>query len=130
MECALQLTENEIIQRYLDLYNTFDIEKMVDLFADDCLFQNINNSSGSIECRGKEALYKMAMQSATYFSMRSQRVTNWIISRDKIAVEIEYNATVARDLPNGLKKGEAIRMNGVSIFEFCEGKIKRLADFS
>ncbi len=57
-------------------------------------------------------------------------MTNWIIGKNKIAVEIDYEATLAQDLPSGAKKGTRLKLKGISIFEFQSGKIKRLIDFS
>ncbi len=122
--------EQKIVESYINFYNTFQIDEMADLFTEDWLFQNISNSSGSIECRGKEELLKLATQSALLFKERKQIITNWVIGEHKIAVEIDYIATLAHDLPNGLKKGDRLELKGVCIYEFEAGKIKRLADFS
>lgn len=124
------LAEQTIVESYISFYNSFQIDEMADLFSQDCLFQNISNASGSIECRGKEELLKLATQSALLFKERKQTVTNWVIGKNKIAVEIDYQATLAHDLPQGLKKGEQLQLKGVCIYEFENGKIKRLVDFS
>jgi steroid delta-isomerase-like uncharacterized protein len=123
-------SERALVERFVELYNSFKIDEMVDLFTEDCLFQNISNSSGITECRGQEDLRKLAQQSATIFSSRKQTVTNWVIGDNQVAVEIDYVATLTQDLPNGLKKGTTLNLKGVSIYEFESGKIKRLVDFS
>lgn len=123
-------SEQIIVESYINYYNTFQIDEMADLFTEDCIFQNISNASGSIECRGKEELLKLATQSALLFKERKQSISNWVIGKNKIAVEIDYIATLAHDLPNGLKKGERLELKGVCIYEFEAGKIKRLVDFS
>lgn len=122
--------EQSVVESYISFYNSFQIDEMGDLFTEDCLFQNISNASGSIECRGKEELLKLATQSALLFKERKQTVTNWVIGKNKIAVEIDYEAIVAHDLPNGLNKGAQLQLKGVSIYEFENGKINRLVDFS
>lgn len=122
--------EKKVVENYIQFYNTFQIDEMADLFADDCLFQNVSNSARSIECKGKEDFLKLATQSALLFKERKQSITNWIVSPNKIAVEIDYVGTLAHDMPNGLKKGESLQLKGVSIYEFENGKIKRLVDFS
>lgn len=122
--------EQNNVESFIKFYNSFQIDEMGELLTDDCLFQNISNSSGSIECRGKEEFLKLATQSALLFKERKQTITNWVIGKNKIAVELDYDATLAHDLPNGLKKGERLQLKGVSIYEFESGKIKRLVDFS
>jgi len=122
--------EKRIVENFIEFYNSFQIDEMGDLFAEDCLFQNISNSSGSIECKGKEEFLKLATKSALLFKERKQVITNWIIGDHKIAVEIEYQAILAHDIPSGLKRGEKLELKGVSIYEFEMGKIRRLVDFS
>jgi len=122
--------EQKIVERFIHFYNSFQIDDMADLFAEDCLFQNISNSAGSIECRGKEEFLKLATQGALLFTERKQTITNWIVDKNKIAIEIDYVGILAHDTPNGLKKGERLQLKGVSIYEFESGKIKRLVDFS
>jgi steroid delta-isomerase-like uncharacterized protein len=124
------LKQQETVERYIHLYNTFQINEMVELFTNDCIFTNFSNSSAPSECKGKEELLKLAIGSAGFFESRKQTVTNWVIAENKVAVEIDYEATFVQDLPNGLKKGQPLKMKGISIFEFESGKIKRLLDFS
>lgn len=126
----MQTKLRDIVEKYIVLYNSFEIEKMAELFVEDCVFQNISNSSGITQCNGKKELLSLANQSAGIFSSRNQTILNWIVGEDKVAVEIDYAAVLSCDLPNGLKKGETLKLKGVSIYEFESGKIKRLADFS
>ncbi|WP_068471094.1 nuclear transport factor 2 family protein [Candidatus Protochlamydia phocaeensis] len=130
MHNSNQMLGKGLVQRFIDLYNSFEIKQMIDLFTDDCIFQSISHDNETIECHGKEELFKMADQSAQIFSDRKQIVTNWIVDTDKIAVEIEYAAILAQDLPGGLKKGDSLKLKGISLYEFADGKIKRLVDFS
>jgi hypothetical protein len=130
MSTSETIVEKNIVESFISFYNSFQIDDMADLFTDDCLFQNISNAAGSFECRGKEEFLKLATKSALLFTERKQTITNWVIAPHKIAVELVYAATLAHDLPNGLKKGERLELKGVSIYEFESGKIKRLVDFS
>ncbi len=125
-----EMEKRKIVESYLSLYNTFQIPQMVDLFADDCIFQNVTNGSVAVETHGKEELMRLAKQGASVFKERKQSATNWIIEKNKVTVEIDYEATLAQDLPNGAKKGTHLKLKGVSIFEFQSGKIKRLVDIS
>ncbi len=123
-------TYKKLIEQFIEYYNSFEIEQMIDLFTEDCIFENISNSSGSILCHGKPELQEIASKACALFKERKQTITNWVISKDKVAVEIDYIAILAIDLPNGLKAGDSLRLKGVSIYEFEDGKIKRLVDFS
>lgn len=120
----------KIVSDYIEYYNSFQLEKMIDLFSQDCCFENISNSSNPVRCVGKMALYEMACSTSKLFKERKQTVTNWIIGENKIAIEIDYMAILSELLPNGLKAGDSINLKGVSIYEFENKKIKRLCDFS
>lgn len=53
-----------------------------------------------------------------------------VLNTDSAAVEIDYQATLAQDLPNGRKAGEQLTLRGVSVFESQDGRIMRISDYS
>ncbi|MNL77407.1 hypothetical protein D3C87_2035810 [compost metagenome] len=63
------------------------------------------------------------------FVNRKQTITS-ILHRNNISeITIDYEAKLAKDLPNRLRKGQELRLKGKSIFEFSEdGKIVKLVD--
>lgn len=124
------MTLTTLVNEYLAHYNAFRTEELVNMFTDDCTFQNVTNSAGIVECKGKAELRSVCQQSKELFQKRKQTVTNWIIDKDKIAVEVDYTAVMACDLPNGIQKGDCISIRGVSVFIFENGKIKQLTDYS
>lgn len=123
-------TMRQIVEQYLEYYNSFLIDEMLDLFTEDCVFQNISNTSDTMTCIGKNELKALASQTRSIFQTRQQTATNWIIAPEKIAIEINFTAVFATDLPNGVKQGQQCSLKGVSIYEFEGGKIKRLVDYS
>lgn len=120
----------DIVKLYINAYNSFNIDTMLSLFTSDCIFEDISNSRGVNRYEGIDKLKEVALQSKNYFTTREQKIVNTVVAVDKIALEIEYHAILALDLPNGLKKGDSINLRGVSIFEFKNNKIARLADYS
>lgn len=123
------IMKSKIVELYIQHYNNFEIDTMLELFTEDCVFENISNSSGAISVKGKEELKKLAIKSASFFSYRQQIVRNWVISDTKIAIEVDYYAVAASDF-GIVKAGGIIQLKGVSIFEFVDDKIKRVADYS
>lgn len=119
-----------LVNQYVEYYNLFCTEELVSMFTEDCLFQNMTNSAGVVECRGKEQLRQVTNQSKELFTERTQSIKNWIIDSFNVAIEIEFHAVMACDLPNGINKGDHLKLNGVSVFIFENGKIKRLTDYS
>lgn len=47
-----------------------------------------------------------------------------------IVIGIDYEGVLAADLPNGMKAGEILRLNGKSEFTFRDEKIYRITDIS
>ncbi|WP_420154338.1 nuclear transport factor 2 family protein [Siphonobacter sp.] len=120
----------EIIQAYLTAYNGKDVPAMLALLDEAVFFENVSNASGITTTRSKSEFETLALQSLNFFSERRQSVRFQVLSDTAAAVEIDYRATLAQDLPNGLKAGETLRLRGVSIFEVSQGKITRISDYS
>ena len=122
--------QREIIENYVMSYNNFDIEGMTKNLSENVVFQNISNGKVDLKTEGLEAFKEQAERAKQYFKQRKQTIESWEISDSMIMIEISYEATLAFDLPNGLKKGDALDMNGTSSFEFENGMIKRITDKS
>ncbi|HYH16073.1 MAG TPA: nuclear transport factor 2 family protein [Flavisolibacter sp.] len=119
-----------IIQNYIAGYNEFDIDKMVQDFDDEIVFQNISGGETTLSLLGLNALKVQAQQATQYFSSRTQTIKSFTHKSDDTEIEVDYNATLAIDLPDGLKKGEELHLQGRSIFTFSGNKITKLVDIS
>ena len=119
-----------IIADYIKGYNNFDIDRMVKDFDKDMIFENLSNGESTLVLNGVEAFREQATQSTSYFAERMQTVKSFIHLPDQTEVEIDYFAILAADLPNGMKKGEELKISGKSIFRFSGDKIIGLIDIS
>ena len=124
------MNNKAIVEKYIEAYNTFNIEEMLSYFLETALFENISNTSGSISVQGISEIKKLANKSKEFFISRKQEIIRMHEGNDHIAVEVLYKAVLNIDFSDTLKKGAALELKGVSIFEFKDGKISRLADFS
>lgn len=120
----------EIILGYIDAYNNKDVPAMVALLDEQIIFENVSNTSGVMQLNSRQEFEQLALQSVNYFSERKQIVRFLVQGTEAAAVEIDYVATLAQDLPNGLKAGQQLQLRGVSIFEVKQGKISRISDYS
>lgn len=120
----------EIILAYIDAYNNKDVPAMLALLDEQIIFENVSNTSGVMQLNSRQEFEQLALQSANYFSERKQIVRFLVQGAEAAAVEIDYVATLAQDLPNGLKAGQQLQLRGVSIFEVKHGKISRISDYS
>lgn len=119
-----------LIQSYIAAYNSLDIEGMVALVHPEVVFKNVVKDRVNAKAVGAAQFREMAIQSKTMFSSRRQEATNFKFTGNIATIDIAYEAVLAVDLPNGLKTEEILRLNGQSEFEFKDGKIYRITDFS
>ena len=119
-----------LIQSYLNAYNSFDVEGMLQLLHNDIEFRNISNGVVDVETKGIEEFRELAEQSKKIFSHRLQTIYNYAIIDDKVEVEINFEGILATDLPNGLKAGENILLKGKSVFKFKDKKLILIEDYS
>ena len=119
-----------IIENYINAYNRFDIEGMIKDLDENIVFENVTNGDINLNTEGIEAFKEQAEAAKQYFEKRKQTIESWEISDPIVEIKISYKATVAIDLPNGLKKGDTLELAGSSIFEIENEKIKRITDKS
>lgn len=94
------------VKAYIDAYNRFDVEAMLALMHPDALFANVSNGQVTAEADGIEQLRGLAELSKSAFSARRQTATNISRAGDVVTVDIDYEGTLAVDLPGGPKAGE------------------------
>lgn len=124
------IISQQLIEAYLQAYNHFDVEGMVGLLHDEVVFRNAADGEITLATTGKALFREQAEQATAYFSRREQRVTGWQTIGQGIEVGIDYTATVAINLPNGLQPGDTLRLQGKSVFQFEAGKIISIEDIS
>ncbi|MDR6197426.1 steroid delta-isomerase-like uncharacterized protein [Siphonobacter sp. BAB-5404] len=120
----------ELIEKYIEAYNSKNVPGMIALLEDDVLFENVSNASEGITTHTKVEFERLAVQSLAYFSERKQTIRFITESQNSIAIEIDYQATFAADFPDPTKAGQQLNLRGVSVFEIKEGKITRISDYS
>jgi hypothetical protein len=123
-------SREEIINNYIDGYNHFDIDKMVINFANTILFENISNGEINMSLSGLTAFKNQAELAKNYFTTRKQTIISFTHKVDETAIEIDYYAILNMDFPNGLKKGDELKLKGKSIFTFLDNTIIKLTDVS
>lgn len=123
-------TDNRaLIERYIRCYNDKDVEAMLELFAEDAVFESVSNTTGVVRTNGKEELRRLALMSAECFERRCQTPVTWVLDETHVALEIEYWCRLARDLPDGKKAGQEMTLRGASFFTIQDGRIVRLVDY-
>ncbi|MBN8828766.1 MAG: nuclear transport factor 2 family protein [Sphingobacteriia bacterium] len=125
----------DIINQYINAYNSFNIDGMLILFAENCIFETVTNSDKPVKVTGKNNLKELATTSAKYFEVREQIIRNYIISENKACIEVEFRGKLASEyslkIQGSNKNGGKVQLLGVSIFEFnSKNEIVILRDYS
>ncbi|GAB2772189.1 hypothetical protein GCM10027275_13810 [Rhabdobacter roseus] len=123
-------THKTIIEKYLQAYNGFDVPGMVENLHEEVVFENSTNGVIDLTTIGIDAFRQQAEAAQGYFTQREQKATFWQFEENVVTVQIEYAGVLAVELPNGLKPGDTLRLEGKSIFEFQDGRIIKIQDVS
>lgn len=107
-----------------------DVVAMLEVLHDMVCFENYSGDEKTLEILGKDAFEVQANTAVTYFSERKQSPISFNHLENETEVNIDFWAILAVDFPNGMKKGQEIKLKGRSIFCFKNGKIKSIKDFS
>lgn len=127
----METTQREtMIRNYLHAYNTFDVDGMVADFTEALVFTNRSNGEITLRLEGLAAFKEQAKKATSFFSERTQTVQSFHHAENHTEVGILYHGILAADLPNGMKKGEALTLEGISVFTFSGNKIVELTDIS
>ena len=119
-----------LIEEFLDAYNRFDVDAMMELVDPEIEFRNISGGDLDTTAIGQDEFRVLAEQSAFLFSSRKQTPTKFQAKGETVAVDIDFAGTLATDVPDGMKAGEELRVTGRSEFVFRDDKIFRLTDYS
>ena len=120
----------KIIENYIEAYNRFDIDGMLDDLDEKVVFQNITFGHKDLQTNGIEEFRNQADQAKNLFSERTQTITSWAIKNNKISVGINYIGILAVDIPERASAGDTLELNGKSEFTFEEDKIVSIKDIS
>lgn len=118
------------IAGYLEAYNRKDVDGMLLHLTDDVAFSNLSGGQLTAQATNKDAFREMAAIGVLAFESRVQLVKNAITVADITAVQIDYSAVVATDLPNGWRKGQTLNFAGASLFRLRDGQIASIVDES
>lgn len=123
--------KRDLITQYLDAYNTFDVDGMIATLHPDVEFKNVSGGEVNASASGRGEFRTMAEKATQLFESREQTMTSLEVDDDgSITIDVSYEGTLAADVPGGMHAGESIRLDGRSTFDFADGKIAQIVDYS
>ena len=117
-----------LVEQYLSFYNAFDIEGMISVAHPRIMFQNISAGQITATAEGLDAFRRLAEASKHRFSSRKQTLTGFVLHRNGASADVSFEAVLADDLENGMKKGDRITRQGWAEFIFRDNKISSILD--
>lgn len=72
--------------------------------AEDIVFENVHDGNITMSLKGKNAFLEQAMSVLNLFVNRKQNVTSILHSGNITEITIDYEAKLAKDLPNGYEE--------------------------
>lgn len=124
------LDKENLINRYLTAYNTFDVEGMIALLSANIHFENYPSGQLTNSTNGIDEFRELAEQSKSLFSEREQRIIKLTFGQDSAVADIVYRGKLAVDIPNGPSAGTILDLKGQSEFYFVNGRISKIVDRS
>lgn len=119
-----------LIDAFIEAYNRFDVDRMVSFMHPECSFRNVSAGQVNASAEGIQQFRELAESSKAFFSSRHQTITGYREEAGTVTVDIAYEGVLSVDLPNGLKAGQTLHLNGRSVYEFQDGLIYKLTDYS
>jgi ketosteroid isomerase-like protein len=120
----------ELIERYLAAYNRMDVDGMVATMHREVVFENYTAGVLSVRTFGADELRHLAESSSFLFSARRQVILTYEERDGTATVHILFDGTFAVDLPNGVRAGQSITLNGRSEFRQRDGLLVYIGDYS
>ena len=103
---------------------------MLATMQDEVVFENYTAGVLALRTVGIAELGHLAESSRHLFSMRRQSITAWHEDGDTAHAGIHFEGVFAVDLPNGVRAGQSIALEGRSEFRQHDGKLIYVADYS
>lgn len=119
-----------LIDRYIDAYNRIDIDAMLATMHSEVVFENYTAGVLSVRTVGIHELRHLAESSRQLFSARHQTITTYAETTGVAYAQIHFRGTFAIDLPNGIRAGQSMALDGRSEFRERDGLLIYVADYS
>lgn len=119
-----------LVRRYVERYNSNDVEGMLDCCAEDVVFETVNNPGGSIRLTGKHEMREILEATARAFRERRHELVRIIVDGERAAAETVFSGVAAAELGQSIRLGEHISIRGATIFELRDGRLGRICDYS
>lgn len=123
--------KRDLIVRYLQAYNCFDLDGMLTTLSDEIEIENVRKGKLESATKGIAAFSELTSKAALVFSQRTQTILELDEQEQMMCINVNYEATLAADLymnEADHKKGDTLILNSRCEFTFEENKISRIRE--
>lgn len=119
-----------LVRRYVDRYNSNDVDGMLECCVDDVVFETVSNPGGSIRLNGKDEMREIIEATTRAFRERRHEVVSILVDGEKAAAETVFSGVAATELGQHVRPGEHVSIRGATLFETRGNKLARICDYS
>lgn len=119
-----------LVRRYVDRYNSNDVDGMLECCADDVVFETVSNPGGSIRLSGKDEMREVIEATTRAFRERRHEVVTILVDGQRAAAETVFSGVAAAELGQHVRPGEHVSIRGATMFELRDNKLSRICDYS
>ncbi len=119
-----------LVQRYVDRYNSNDVDGMLDCCADDVVYESVTNPHGAMRLNGKAEVREAIEATARAFRERRQERVGMIVDGERAAAETVFSGVATASMGAAVRTGEHVSIRTATIFEASEGRLARICDYS
>jgi len=119
-----------LVRRYVERYNSNDVEGMLECCADDVVFETISNPGGSIRLSGKDEMREVIEATTRAFLERRHELVTILVDGQRAAAETVFSGVAAAELGQYVRQGEHVSIRGATMFELRDNKLSRICDYS
>ena len=119
-----------LVRRYVERYNSDDVDGMLECCADDVVFETISNPGGSIRLSGKDEMREVIEATTRAFRERRHEVVTILVDGQRAAAETVFSGVAAAELGQHVRQGEHVSIRGATMFELRDNKLSRICDYS
>ena len=120
----------ELINIYVNGYNTFNMKKMLSPLHSKIVFENYVKDELTMKLEGVKSFKKRAQKGFEMFSKRKQELLSIEHKEDQTIVLVNYSATLKVNVGDKMKKGQVMNVSGKNIFTFQDDRISKIEEYS
>jgi steroid delta-isomerase-like uncharacterized protein len=119
-------TNARLVQDWARLLSPHQLDSLLQLFTDDVIYEDVTLGAVNV---GKQALRAFAENFLLVFPDVTLELSSTFTTTTHGGAEWVMRGTQTGDLPELPATGKRMALRGVSMFEFTEGKIRRVSDY-